>query len=96
MSDFVAEAETRSVDAFPKEADRVRQDAYEQAWAALRPELSEFSDSEILSIRSVLAQSIVEAAEQDEADSAGLCVSALQKLSAYLRGQGPNRFDSVS
>jgi hypothetical protein len=96
MPDFVAEAEMRSVDPFQNEADRVRQDAYEQAWAALRPELGEFSESEILSIRSTLAQSILEVAEQGGADSARLCVSALQKLSAYLRGQGSNRFDSVS
>lgn len=96
MSDFVAEAEMRSVDTFQNEADRVRRDAYEQAWAALRPELGEFSEYEILSIRSILAQSILEAAEQGEADSGRLCVSALQKLSAYLRGQGSNRFDSVS
>ncbi len=59
--------------------------AFDHVWTMLKPELASFSASEIVSIRNLLARSIVEVADQGEQDCASLCILALQKLCQRLR-----------
>jgi hypothetical protein len=92
----VFDAGIRPIDRFPIKDDLVREKAFELAWTLLRPELNDFTDSEISSIRSCLARGILEAAEEGETHGAHLCVIALRKLCARLRGDCANRFDAFS
>ena len=95
MLDIVCDAATRSPDRFWDQDGAVRGQAFEQAWRMLRPELSEFSESEICSIRRFLSESIREAVVNGEKNCGRLGVTALQSLSARLRRRGAIQLDAL-
>jgi hypothetical protein len=65
--------------------DTAHRNAFDQAWAILKPELACFSAPEIVAIRGLLVGAIIEASAQGERDSTSLCVLAFQKLYDRLR-----------
>jgi hypothetical protein len=70
--------------------------AFDLAWALLQPELTQFSEAEVASLRSNVAQSIFEAARNGETDCLLLGIFALQKLAASLRSSEPGQFDVIN
>ncbi|SFK66592.1 hypothetical protein [Methylocapsa palsarum] len=96
MSQSVAQNEQPSQEQFKTREPIPQKAAFELAWGLLQPELASFSEAEVASLRSYVAESIFEAARAGETDYLLLGIVALQKLAAYLHSGELGQFDVVN